>query len=128
MSVLLFFFILAYIAFTIYAFYDMLINGSLILFIITLVGYIVLWYVLVKDIKNDEQKVEKKGSTDSEITHEESSLEDSLYEEPSYTDDSSIYKEECLMDESREFDVYLDKSIGKQTEWQKAFFEDYDKR
>ena len=127
MAVLVFIFILMYIAFTIYAFYDLLVNGSLVLFLITLVGYIVLWYVLIKDVRNDKQKVWEKDNTNSEVTHEESSIDDPLYEEPSYTD-SSIHKEKCLIDESREFDVYLDKNIGKQDEWQKAFFGDYDKK
>lgn len=128
MVVLLFLFILAYIIFTIYAFYDMLVNGSLVLFLSNLVGYIIFWYVLDKETRNDNQK-DKQKDTDSEITHEESSIDDSLYEEPSYTDDS--YKEECLTDESIEFDVYLDKDIAKQNEWQDAFFRNtkhYDKR
>ena len=127
MILLFILFILAYIAFTIYAFYDMLANGSLGLFVFSLIGYIVFWYILDKNTRNDKQKVWEKSNTDFEVTHEESSIDDPLYEEPSYTDDS-LYKEECLMDESIEFDVYLDKNIAKQTEWQNAFFGNYDKR
>lgn len=115
-------FIILYIAFTIYAFYNMLVNGSLGLFVFNLIGYIVLLYLLNKSINEGKQKVWEKSSTDFEVTHKESSINDSLYEEPSYTNDYSIYKEECLMDESRDFDVYLDKDIAKQTEWQNAFF------
>ena len=126
MTILFILFILAYISFTIYAFYNMLINGSLGLFVFNLVGYIILWYLIDKNTRNEEQKVWEKSNIDFEVTHEESSIDDLFYEEPSYTDDS--YKEECLIDESIEFDVYLDNSIGRLTEWQNAFFGDYDKR
>lgn len=126
MVILLTLFILTYIAFTIYAFYDMLVNGSLGLFVFNLVGYIILWYSINRNTRNDKQKVWEKNSNDLEVTHEEPSIDDLFYEEHSYTEDS--HKEECLMNESMEFDVYLDKNIGKQTEWQKAFFENHDKR
>lgn len=123
MIILFILFILAYIAFTIYAFYDILMNGSLGLFVFSLIGYIALWRLINKITRNDEQKV---WEIDSEIIHEESNIDDPLYEETLYTDDSSI-KEECLTDESIEFDVYLDKNIGEQSEWQNAFFGNYDK-
>lgn len=126
MVVLFILFILAYIAFTIYAFYDMLANGSLGLFVFSLIGYIIFWYILNKNTRNDKQKVWEKDNF--EVTHEESSIDDPLYEDPSYTDDYFIDKEECLIDESIDFDVYLDKDIAKQTEWQNAFFGNYDKR
>lgn len=115
-------FIILYIAFTIYAFYDMLVNGSLGLFVFNLIGYIVFLYLLNKSIKEEKQRVWEKKNDGFEITHEEPSIDDLSYEEHSYADDSSIYKEECLMDESRDFDVYLDKNVGKLTEWQDTFF------
>lgn len=124
MVILLTLFILAYIAFTIYAFYDLLFNHSLVTFIWSLVGYIILIYSINKATKDKKEKI--KDCNDFEVTHEETSIDDLFYEEHSYTEDS--HKEECLIDESMEFDVYLDKNIGKQTEWQKAFFENYDKR
>lgn len=123
MVILLTLFILAYIAFTIYAFYDLLVNHSLVTFIWSLIGYIILIYSLNKSTKDKKEKI--KDCNDFEVTHEEPSIDDLFYEEHSYTEDS--YKEECLIDESMEFDVYLDKSIGKQTEWQKVFFENHDR-
>lgn len=114
MVILLTLFILAYIAFTIYAFYELLFNHSLVTFIWSLVGYIILIYSLNKSTKDKEEKV--KDCNDFEVTYEEPN------EEHSYIDDSSIYKEECLMDESIEFDIYLDSDVGKLTEWQDTFF------
>lgn len=120
MAIVLVLFIFAYIGFTIYAFYDMLFNGSLRLFIFNLISYILILYLMNKSTKNDGQKVWEK-TPDFEVTYEEPSIDDSLYKDP-YADASSIYKEECLMDETIEYEAYLDNSIGKNAEWQNAFF------
>lgn len=120
MSIVIILFILAYIGFTIYAFYDMLVNGSLGLFVFNLIGYITIWYLINKNTRTDEQKVWER-TPHFEVTYEELNENDSLYEDP-YADASSIYKEECLMDETIEYEAYLDDSIGKNAEWQNAFF------
>lgn len=73
-----------------------------------------------KSTRNDGQKVWKK-TPDFEVTYEEPSIEDSLYKDP-YANASSIYKEECLIDESIEYEAYLDDSVKKHAEWQNAFF------
>lgn len=120
MAIVLVLFILAHIGFTIYAFYDMLVNGSLGLFVFNLIGYITIWYLIGKNTRTDGQKVWEK-TPHFEVTYEEPSEDDLFYNDP-YTDTSSIYKEECLMEESIEYEAYLDDSIGKNAEWQNAFF------
>lgn len=121
MAVLIILFILVHTGFTIYMFYDMLADGSYGLFVFSLISYILIWYFMDKSTRDNKQKVYEKNP-DFEVTYEEPHIEHPLFEESSDIDKSYIYKEECLIDETLDFDVYLDTAIGKRADWQDAFF------